>query len=142
MRRNRILAVSALLTAMAILMLPGVHNDTSAVEGQAADPGAVTAAAGEVLRTITGRVTMLRVHDLGTGYGPSNDFLDGEVVIHLDHGTMGLGFQLRNDGNLPVNRAMLDLLHDAFRNDWTVVIHYWILPGKNNGEIYRVILTK
>jgi hypothetical protein len=31
-----------------------------------------------------GRITFLRVHDLGTGFGPPNDFLDVEAVIQLD----------------------------------------------------------
>jgi len=36
------------------------------------------------LVTAEGLLTMLRVHDVGTGYGSSTDSLDVEVVIKLD----------------------------------------------------------
>ena len=32
----------------------------------------------------TGKIIFLRAHDLGTGYGPPNDFLDVEAVFILD----------------------------------------------------------
>ncbi len=91
----------------------------------------------------TGKLTLLRVHELGDGYGPPSDFIDVEVVIKLN--TMpanAFGFQLRNDNNLPLRQGMLDLLRDAFNNNWTVTIDYEITPGLNNGVIVRTWLTK
>lgn len=88
-------------------------------------------------------MTLLRVHDVGTKYGPPADQIDVEVVIWLDSQPgKAFGFQLRNDSNRPVRQGMLDLLRDAFNNNWTVTIHYEINPGLNNGVIRRVWLTK
>jgi hypothetical protein len=85
-----------------------------------------------------GRVTFLRVHDVGTGFGPATDFIDGEVVIRLD--TLpgrGFGFRLRADGDEGVGRGMLDLLRVAFDRNSRVSIDY-IRTGLRNGRILRV----
>ena len=37
---------------------------------------------------------------------------------------------------------MLDLLRDAFANNWTVVINYNIDPGRNNGMANRLWVVK
>jgi hypothetical protein len=90
-----------------------------------------------------GKITFLRVHDVGTGWGPPYDFLDVEVVVKLDSRPQNaFGFQLRNDGNRPARAGMLDLLRDAFNHNWTVVIDYYIDPGKSNGRIIRTALVK
>lgn len=86
----------------------------------------------------TGRITFLRVNDVG-GYGPPNDFLDAEVVLQLDtQPGKAFGFQLRNDSKLPAHQAMFDLVMDAFDNNRPVTINYFINPGKNAGVIIRV----
>ena len=91
----------------------------------------------------SGRITLLRVHDVGTGYGPPTDWIDVEVIIKLDNQPgKAFGFQLRDDGNYPLRQGMLDLLRDAFNNNWPVTIDYDIDPGKNHGIIRRVWLTK
>ena len=36
------------------------------------------------LQAAVGRITLLRVHDLNTGYGPPYDFLDAEAIVQLD----------------------------------------------------------
>ena len=90
-----------------------------------------------------GKVTLLRVHDVGTGYGPPGDTIDGEVIIGLDNNPgQAFGFALREDGNRAARQGMLDLLRDAFNNDWTVTINYFFDPGDNNGAIFRIWLTK
>jgi hypothetical protein len=91
----------------------------------------------------SGKVTMLRVHDVGTKYGPPTDQIDVEVVIQLNtQPGKAFGFQLRNDNNRPARQGMLDLLRDAFNNNWTVTIDFNIDPGKKNGVIIRTWLTK
>ena len=91
----------------------------------------------------TGKIVFLRAHDLGTGYGPSNDELDVEAVFILNaFGEGAYGFQLRNDDNLPARQAMISLLRDAFLNDLTVTADYLIEPGKENGVAIRVALTR
>jgi len=91
----------------------------------------------------SGKVTTLRVHDVGTKYGPASDQIDVEVVITLSNEAgKAFGFQLRNDGNRPVRSGMLDLLRDAFNNNWTVNIDYNSNPPKKNSVLIRVWLTK
>jgi hypothetical protein len=95
------------------------------------------------LRQATGKVNFLRVHDVGTGWGPAQDHLDVEVVIGLDSQPgKAFGFQLRDDRNRPARQGMLDLLRDAFNNNWRVTTDFNIEDGKNNGVIIRVWLTK
>ena len=90
-----------------------------------------------------GKITFLRVHDVGTGFGPPSDFIDVEVVVKLDVApNNAFGFQLRNDGNRPARAGMLDLLQDAFNNNWTVGLDYDIDTGKTNGIIVRTALLK
>ena len=91
----------------------------------------------------SGRVSLLRVHDVGTGYGPANDQIDVEVIVWLDSKPgMAFGFQLRDDSNRPARQGMLDLLREAFSHNYIVTIDYDITPGKNNGVITRVWITK
>ncbi len=91
----------------------------------------------------SGKITFLRVHDVGTGFGPPSDFIDVEVVIQINtRPGESFGFQLRNNSNRAARQGMLDLLRDAFNKDGTVVIDYDIEPPKKNGVIIRVALTK
>jgi len=91
----------------------------------------------------SGKVTFLRVHDVGTGFGPPTDFIDVEVVMQLNSNkTESFGFQLRNDANRAAREGMLDLLRDAFNNNWTVIVDYNVTPPKKNGVIIRVAVVK
>lgn len=91
----------------------------------------------------TGKVSFLRVHDVGTAYGPAQDRIDVEVVCHLDSKPgQAFGFQLRDNQHRFARQGMLDLLRDAFRDGTTVVIDYNIDDGKKNGVIIRTALRK
>jgi hypothetical protein len=91
----------------------------------------------------SGRLTFLRVHDVGSKYGPSTDQIDVEVVIQLNHSSdPSLGFRLRNDANRVAHQGMLDLLRDAFNHGWQTTVDYEIESGKKNGVLFRVWLTK
>ena len=90
-----------------------------------------------------GKLTFLRVHDVGTAFGPPNDQIDVEVVLKLDtQPKRAMGFQLRNDSKRPARQGMLDLLRDAFNNNWTVSVDYDIDTGKENGVAMRIALLK
>ena len=96
-----------------------------------AAPGGVSAA--------VGRVTLLRVHDVGTGFGPPGDQLDAEVIAQLDtEPGRWFGFQLRNDGDREANEGMLDLLRDAFDRDAPVRVEF-IRTSCSMGRAFRVI---
>lgn len=91
----------------------------------------------------TGKLTFLRVHNVGTKFGPPTDQIDVEVVMKLNTSTKrAMGFQLRNDSNRPARQGMLDLLRDAFNHNWTVSVDFDLPTGKNNGVIIRVALKK
>src|SRR4051812_42893239 len=92
---------------------------------------------------VNGQLSLLRVHDKGTGYGPANDQVDVEVIVQFAaQPTKAYGFQLRNDGNEPARRGMLDLLRDGFNHGWTVWIDYDEVPNHHNSVAMRVWLTK
>ena len=95
------------------------------------------------LQGLSGNITFLRVHDVGTGFGPQTDFIDVEAVIKLNSDPdKAFGFQLRNNDERVARQGMLDLLRDAFNNNFKVFIDFDIDPGKNNGVIIRVALTR
>ena len=90
----------------------------------------------------SGKLSLLRVHDLGTKYGPANDQIDVEVVAQFEgRPADAYGFQLRDDAHGPARRGMFDLLRDGFTHDHTVHVDYDVSPGKQNGVVMRVWLT-
>jgi hypothetical protein len=97
------------------------------------------------LKTATGKLAFLRVHRLGSGFGPPTDFIDVEVVIGIKGATGAFGFTLRNDDNQFAHHGMLDLLRDAHKADSVVEVEY-TLPneevGQTNGTILRVTRRK
>jgi hypothetical protein len=95
------------------------------------------------LEESSGKVALLRVHDVGTLYGPANDQIDVEVIVWLDTKPgMAFGFQLRDDANRAARQGMLELLRDAMNHGYTVTIDYNIDPNKKNGVIIRTWITK
>lgn len=93
---------------------------------------------GDVL-SAQGRLTLLRVHEPGTGFGPDTDRLDADVIIQLDSQPgRGFGFTLSSDSNQLAHRRMLDVLRTAFNEDQLVRIDY-IRTGARNGQIFRVM---
>jgi hypothetical protein len=92
---------------------------------------------GSVL-ALQGKPTFLRVHDVGTGFGPPDDFLDAEVVVRLDAEPLkAFGFQLRAGRDEAARRGMLDVLRDGFRSDRPVRVEY-VRTGFRHNRIIRV----
>jgi hypothetical protein len=72
---------------------------------------------GSVVNT-TGRVTLLRAHDVGTGFGPPGDQLDAEAIVQLDGAPgMSFGFTLRTGADASTHAGMFDTLRDAVRRN-------------------------
>ncbi len=90
-----------------------------------------------------GQITFLRVNEVGDSYGPAGDAIQVEAIIQLDTlPGMAFGFELRNDKQRPAHQGMLDVLRDAFVNDISVLIDYFIPEGNKNGTLFRVAATK
>lgn len=90
-----------------------------------------------------GKLTFLRVHELKTGFGPDSDKIEGEVVGRISsRPAQAFGFTLRRDDHLPAHQGMLDLMRDAFANDWTVVVEYDVDDGRSNGQLIRIELPR
>jgi hypothetical protein len=88
---------------------------------------------------IEGRLTLLRVHDVGTGFGPPGDQLDAEVIVRVDSDPdKAFGFQLRADAGEEDHRRMLDLLRDALNHGHRVRIEYRV-AGIHNNDLIRVM---
>jgi hypothetical protein len=97
------------------------------------------------IRVATGKLAFLRVHEVGSGFGPPSDFIDVEVVCGVKGKDGGFGCTLRNDNNRFAHAGMLDLLRDAFNQDTAIEIEYQVDPGefgKANGTILRVTRRK
>lgn len=91
----------------------------------------------------SGKLRFLRVHDVGTKYGPPTDQIDVEVVFGLDsEPKKAFGFKLRNDTQEVAHQGMLDLLRDAFAANQNVTTDYDIPAGKQNGVAIRVWLSR
>ena len=91
----------------------------------------------------TGKMTLLRCHEVGTGYGPDSDHIDVEVVVQLDsRPNEAYGFTLRDDDRLPSHQGMLDLLRDAFNEGWTTTLVYDLPDGKRHGLLVRAWVTQ
>ncbi len=85
-----------------------------------------------------GRVKFLRVHDVGTKFGPPGDQLDVEVVVKLDsEPDMAFGVQLRADTHEAAGKGMLDILRTAFTRNNRVGLDY-SRTGLTTGVIIRV----
>ena len=86
-----------------------------------------------------GRVTLLRVHDLETGYGPPDDQLDAEVIVWLDtEPQKAFGFKLRDDSARQPAQGKLTILRDAFNHNVAVQLDF-IRTGCRTGTIMRVM---
>jgi hypothetical protein len=92
------------------------------------------------IMSVQGKLDFLRVHDMGTKYGPPNDDLDVEVVAGLQEiPGRAFGFRLRNGAKEFTGKGMLDQLRQAFNEGSIVQIDY-IRTGFLNGQIIRVKL--
>jgi hypothetical protein len=99
----------------------------------------------EQIKVASGKLAFLRVHRLGSGFGPSADFIDVEVVIGIEGVKGGFGFTLRNDDNRFAHQGMLDLLRDVHSSGTVVEVEYTVAPeefGRVNGNILRVTRRK
>jgi hypothetical protein len=91
----------------------------------------------------SGRLSLLRVHDRGTKFGPPNDQIDVEVVVAFQGRPNDFfGFQLRQDANEPVREGMLGLMRDGFNHNWIVNLDFDQQPNRHNSVLIRVWLTK
>jgi len=94
------------------------------------------------IKNLSGKITFLRVHDVGTGWGPASDFLDVEVVFKVNAGNLSFayGFQLRNDVNANARQAMFELLKDANSRNINVSFDYDERAGKKNHRAFRIMI--
>jgi hypothetical protein len=149
MKRIGVFSVPLLIGALGALSFGLFSFSSSRLPAQAQQvPPLLPAAedgggAGGPLFNFTGKLTLLRVHDVGSGFGPPGDAINVEVVFKLNtHPARAFGFQLRNDANRPARQGMLDILRDGFNNNFTVSTDAMIEPTENNGVSIRVWLTK
>jgi hypothetical protein len=90
------------------------------------------------LQAAVGVITLLRVHDPGTGFGPADDELDADVVVLLDtEPEKAFGFQLRTGDDRADAAGKLRLLRDAFNNNRRVRLEFF-RTGCRTGHIVRV----
>lgn len=90
-----------------------------------------------------GKITLLRVHDVGSKFGPPRDQIDAEVVFQISTKPDNFfGFQLRDDRQRAARQGMLDLLRDAFNHGWDLEVVYDLEEGRKNAIAMRVWVTR
>ncbi|NBB93715.1 MAG: hypothetical protein GVY32_11160 [Gammaproteobacteria bacterium] len=104
------------------------------------------APAGPSLRFVEGRPTMLRINEVGSGFGAPENHLDAEVIVALDGLPRVYGFQFRPDLEEDVREGMLDLLRVAFNQERTVRLDYEVPTGtlperERHTTAHRVMLV-
>jgi hypothetical protein len=88
---------------------------------------------------VQGKIVLLRVNDVGTGYGPPTDFMDVEAEVWMDtQPGRAFGFTLRQDTEEADHLGMLKLLRDAFNENRTVQLDL-VRTGVRNARILRVM---
>lgn len=91
------------------------------------------------LEAVEGAVALIRAHDVGSRYGPPDEQLDVEGVVQLENNPqMAYGLQLRNDRDGRANKAMFEILRDAFTANEAVRIEY-TRTGNHSGQIMRAV---
>lgn len=130
MKRLFITIIFLLLLTLTVSSIPMLVNSAQA------------APAAELYQ-FQGKVVFLRAHEMGAGYGSPADFIDVEVVVRLDaYPDHRFGLKLRDDAALQAHQAMFELLRDAMVNNYKVILDVDIPPGKQNGTIIRVAVSK
>lgn len=91
------------------------------------------------LQAAVGVISLLRVHDNGTGFGPADDQLEAEVIVLLDtEPEKAFGFKLRTGDDRADAVGKLRVLRDAFNNNRRVRLEFH-RTGCRTGQIVRVI---
>lgn len=110
---------------------PGNYDPTDLAYDWIYDIGAI--------RADTGTITMLRVHEAGSGFGPPTDPLEGELVVRIaGRSGFSFGLFLREVAREAAHRGSLDLLRDAFNNDERIRVEYAV-TGPTTGRVIRVV---
>jgi hypothetical protein len=92
------------------------------------------------IRSVEGEIALLRVHDVGTGFGPPSDFLDAEVIVQLENVPgRAFGFQLRTDSQAPAREGMLEVLRTGFNSSSPVRLDF-IDEGSSNSVMVRAVV--
>ena len=94
---------------------------------------------------ITGKITFLLVREAK----PVNDFLDVELIVGLDTAPItrfGFKFGERSSGiggiREIIHHSMMDILRDAFNNNWQVTLDYISDLSSSDRKIIQVQISK
>ncbi len=100
--------------------------------------------ANAALRAHTGKISSLRVQDVGISYGSGNNRLDAEVIIKFtNRPNHSYALRLRaNDQKIYARNGMLSLLREALKYNWDVNITYNETTGRMAGYIVQVTVRK
>jgi hypothetical protein len=127
------------LTCAMSLLIASSFIINSPAKGQQQPP----AAEEQKLLAMTGKITFLRVNDVGTGYGPASDKIDAEAIVKLDTAPdRAFGLTLRNDESFASHQKIFEIMQDAFDNDRVISIDFLSTPPQKNGIIVGATITK
>ena len=132
----RLIVVSCAMS----LLIASSFMINSPTKGQLQQPSAVEE---QKLSAMTGKITFLRVNDVGTGYGTASDKIDTEAIVKLDSAPeRAFGLTLRNDESFASHQRMFEIMQDAFDNVRAISTDFLSMPTQKNGIIVGVTITK
>jgi hypothetical protein len=92
------------------------------------------------IQAVEGVVKLIRLNEVGSGYGPHFDRLDMELILAVDsYPDLVIGLPMRGGPAEAVHWSMLTSLRAAFRRGSRVRLEYLTL-GAHVGELRRVLM--
>jgi len=122
MKHLKVISISGLIVAAIALAMPLVTPPLAA--GTEPQTVAETTSQGAGLFFTSGQLSRIRVNEINDSFGGCPNCITAEVLFKFTNSNRWFGLRLLNDANLVPHQAAVDLLRDAFNNDWTVQVDY------------------
>ncbi len=122
MRHIKLISMAGLILLAFAVGMPLLQPPHAA--GTEPSPVADAMSEGAGLLSTTGQLSRIRVNEINGNFGGCPNCITAEVLFQFTNSSRWFGLRLLNDANLAPHQAAVDLLRDAFNNDWTVQVDY------------------
>jgi len=122
MSHLKVISLSGIIVAAIALAMPLLQPPLAT--GTEPSPVADSLSQGAGIFFVSGQLSRIRVNDLNGSFGGCPNCITAEVLFKFTNSNRWYGLRLLSDANLVPHQAAVDLLRDAFNNDWTVQVDY------------------
>lgn len=122
MRHMKVISITGLILAAIAIGLPLLQAPLAAGTEPSTVADAMSEGGGRFQHA--GKLSRIRVNEVNGSFGGCPNCITAEIVFQFTNDSRWFGLRLLNDANLAPHQAAVDLLRDAFNNDWTVQIDY------------------